>query len=59
MADGGLAGLAVLAPVVAAGTLDQYGPLHAAHGFLLEKRVMRDERGLPGPAPPSPPGTRR
>jgi RNA polymerase sigma-70 factor (ECF subfamily) len=37
MADGGLAGLAVLAPVVAAGALDQYGPLHAAHGFLLEK----------------------
>jgi RNA polymerase sigma-70 factor (ECF subfamily) len=37
MADGGLAGLAVLAPVVAAGTLDHYGPLHAAHGFLLEK----------------------
>ncbi len=37
MADGGLAGLAVLAPVVAAGTLDQYGPLHAAHGFLLEQ----------------------
>jgi RNA polymerase sigma-70 factor (ECF subfamily) len=37
MADGGLAGLAVLGPVLAAGTLDQYGPLHAAHGFLLEK----------------------
>jgi RNA polymerase sigma-70 factor (ECF subfamily) len=37
MADGGLAGLAVLAPVVSAGTLDQYGPLHAAHAFLLEK----------------------
>jgi RNA polymerase sigma-70 factor (ECF subfamily) len=37
MADGGPAGLAVLAPVVADGTLDQYGPLHAAHGFLLEK----------------------
>ncbi len=37
MADGALAGLAVLAPVVAAGTLDQYGPLHAAHGFLLER----------------------
>ncbi|HTR93504.1 MAG TPA: DUF6596 domain-containing protein [Trebonia sp.] len=37
MADGGLAGLAVLAPVVASGALDQYGPLHAAHGFLLEK----------------------
>ena len=37
MADGSLAGLAVLAPVVASGALDQYGPLHAAHGFLLEK----------------------
>ena len=37
MADGGLAGLAVLAPVVASGALDQYAPLHAAHGFLLEK----------------------
>jgi RNA polymerase sigma-70 factor (ECF subfamily) len=37
MADGGLAGLAVLRPVLAAGTLDQYGPLHAAHGFLLDK----------------------
>ena len=37
MADGGLAGLAVLAPVVATGTLEHYGPLHAAHGFLLEK----------------------
>jgi len=37
MADGGLAGLAVLAPVLASGALDQYGPLHAAHGFLLEK----------------------
>jgi RNA polymerase sigma-70 factor (ECF subfamily) len=37
MADGGPAGLAVLAPVLASGALDQYGPLHAAHGFLLEK----------------------
>jgi len=37
MADGGPAGLAVLRPVLAAGTLDQYGPLHAAHGFLLDK----------------------
>jgi len=37
MADGPLAGLAVLAPVLDSGTLTDYGPLHAAHGFLLEK----------------------
>ncbi|MDX6345182.1 MAG: polymerase sigma-70 factor, subfamily [Trebonia sp.] len=37
MADGPLAGLAVLAPVVDSGALAEYGPLHAAHGFLLEK----------------------
>jgi RNA polymerase sigma-70 factor, ECF subfamily len=37
MADGPLAGLAVLAPVVDSGALAGYGPLHAAHGFLLEK----------------------
>ena len=37
MADGPLAGLAVLSPVLAAGTLAEYGPLHAAHAFLLEK----------------------
>jgi RNA polymerase sigma-70 factor (ECF subfamily) len=37
MADGPLAGLAVLAPVVDSGVLAEYGPLHAAHGFLLEK----------------------
>jgi RNA polymerase sigma-70 factor (ECF subfamily) len=37
MADGPLAGLAVLAPVLDSGTLSDYGPLHAAHGFLLEK----------------------
>jgi len=37
MADGPLAGLAVLAPVLASGALAEYGPLHAAHGFLLEK----------------------
>jgi RNA polymerase sigma-70 factor (ECF subfamily) len=37
MADGPLAGLAVLAPVVDSGALADYGPLHAAHGFLLEK----------------------
>jgi RNA polymerase sigma-70 factor, ECF subfamily len=37
MADGPLAGLAVLEPVLAAGTLDGYSPLHAAHAALLEK----------------------
>ncbi|TVZ04336.1 hypothetical protein EAS64_18345 [Trebonia kvetii] len=37
MADGGLAGLAVLRPVLASGALEQYAPLHAAHGFLLDK----------------------
>jgi RNA polymerase sigma-70 factor (ECF subfamily) len=37
MADGPLAGLAVLAPVLDSATLSDYGPLHAAHGFLLEK----------------------
>jgi RNA polymerase sigma-70 factor (ECF subfamily) len=37
MADGPLAGLAVLAPVLDSGALADYGPLHAAHGFLLEK----------------------
>jgi RNA polymerase sigma-70 factor, ECF subfamily len=37
MADGPLAGLAVLAPVLASGALSEYAPLHAAHGFLLDK----------------------
>jgi RNA polymerase sigma-70 factor, ECF subfamily len=37
MADGPLAGLAVLEPVLASGTLDGYSPLHAAHAALLEK----------------------
>ena len=37
MADGPLAGLAVLTPVVESGQLDGYALLHAAHGFLLEK----------------------
>jgi RNA polymerase sigma-70 factor (ECF subfamily) len=36
MADGPLAGLAVLSPVLASGALDDYAPLHAAHAFLLE-----------------------
>ena len=37
MADGPRAGLAVLEPVLADGSLDAYGPLHAAHADLLER----------------------
>jgi RNA polymerase sigma-70 factor (ECF subfamily) len=37
LADGPLAGLAVLEPVLAAGQLDAYGPLHAAHADLLDQ----------------------
>jgi RNA polymerase sigma-70 factor, ECF subfamily len=37
MADGPLAGLAVLEPVLASGVLNGYGPLHAAHADLLER----------------------
>jgi RNA polymerase sigma-70 factor (ECF subfamily) len=37
MADGPLAGLAVLEPVLASGSLEGYSPLHAAHADLLEK----------------------
>jgi RNA polymerase sigma-70 factor (ECF subfamily) len=37
LADGPLAGLAVLGPVLASGTLDGYGPLHAAHADLLDR----------------------
>jgi len=41
-ADGPRAGLAVLAPVLAAGALDGYGPLHAAHADLLDKDGQAD-----------------
>jgi len=37
MADGPLAGLAVLEPVLASGALEGYSPLYAAHAALLEK----------------------
>jgi RNA polymerase sigma-70 factor (ECF subfamily) len=37
MADGPLAGLAVLEPVLAEGALAGYAPLHAAHADLLER----------------------
>ena len=37
MADGPLAGLAVLEPVLASGALEGYSPLHAAHAALLDQ----------------------
>jgi RNA polymerase sigma-70 factor (ECF subfamily) len=37
LADGPRAGLAVLEPVLASGTLDGYAPLHAAHADLLDR----------------------
>jgi len=37
MADGPRAGLAVLEPILASGTLVDYGPLHAAHADLLDR----------------------
>jgi RNA polymerase sigma-70 factor (ECF subfamily) len=37
MAEGPRAGLAVLEPIIAAGTLDDYGPLHAAYADLLDR----------------------
>ncbi len=43
MADGPQAGLAILEPVLAAGTLTGYAPLHAAHADLLERLGDQDE----------------
>jgi RNA polymerase sigma-70 factor (ECF subfamily) len=37
LADGPLAGLAILAPVLASGELDGYGPLYTAHADLLDR----------------------
>ena len=42
-ADGPLAGMAVLAPVLASGELDGYAPLHAAHADLLDRAGSADE----------------
>ena len=42
LADGPLAGLAVLEPVLSSGRLDTYGPLHAAHADLLDKAGRPD-----------------
>jgi RNA polymerase sigma-70 factor (ECF subfamily) len=41
MADGPPAGLAVLEPILAAGTLGGYAPLHAAHADLLDRAGRR------------------
>jgi RNA polymerase sigma-70 factor (ECF subfamily) len=41
MADGPPAGLAVLEPILAAGTLTGYAPLHAAHADLLDRAGRR------------------
>jgi RNA polymerase sigma-70 factor (ECF subfamily) len=43
LADGPLAGLAILARVLAAGELTDYGPLHAAHADLLDRAGRTDE----------------
>ena len=43
LADGPLAGLAILAPVLASAGLDGYGPLHAAHADLLDRAGRADE----------------
>jgi RNA polymerase sigma-70 factor (ECF subfamily) len=37
MADGPLAGLAILEPILTSGTLTGYAPLHAAHADLLDR----------------------
>ncbi len=42
LADGPLAGLTILTPVLQAGQLDGYGPLHAAHADLLERAGRPD-----------------
>lgn len=42
-AGGSLAGLAVLAPVLASGQLGGYAPLHAAHADLLDRAGRADE----------------
>ena len=43
LADGPLAGLAVLAPVLDAGRLDGYAPLHTARADLLDRAGRFDE----------------
>ena len=43
LADGPMAGLAVLAPVLTSGELDSYAPLHTAHADLLDRAGRADE----------------
>jgi RNA polymerase sigma-70 factor (ECF subfamily) len=43
LADGPMAGLVVLAPVLASGELDTYAPLHSAHADLLDRVGRADE----------------
>jgi RNA polymerase sigma-70 factor (ECF subfamily) len=43
MADGPRAGLAILEPVLASGSLAAYAPLHAAHADLLERAGQMEE----------------
>jgi len=43
LADGPLAGLAVLDPVLAAGELADYGPLHTAYADLLDRAGRSEE----------------
>jgi RNA polymerase sigma-70 factor (ECF subfamily) len=43
LADGPLAGLVVLEPVLASNQLDAYWPLHAAHADLLDRAGRPDE----------------
>jgi RNA polymerase sigma-70 factor, ECF subfamily len=45
-ADGPLAGLAVLAPVLATGELAGYAPLYAAHADLLDRAGRSDEAAV-------------
>jgi RNA polymerase sigma-70 factor (ECF subfamily) len=42
MADGPLAGLAILEPILTSGTLAGYAPLHAAHADLLDRAGETD-----------------
>jgi RNA polymerase sigma-70 factor (ECF subfamily) len=46
LADGPQAGLAELAPVLASGELDSYGPLHAAHADLLDRAGRPEEAAV-------------
>lgn len=43
LADGPLAGLAILAPVLASGEVEGYAPLHTAHADLLDRAGRSDE----------------